>query len=140
MGDQSLCLGFRALFQSALQAYKKTTGISLVEHPLTLQLQNCRSVESIIALLQNQIRASSDFVETDRLKESVTSIISILFGFSATAAFDWVLDLVPQKVLMACSTFLTLLSRHSPLKMQYSLVSQSYLPYVPNFIYDVRAL
>ena len=71
-----------------------TTSISLAEHPLTLQLQNCRSGESVITLLQDQIRASSDFVETDRLKRSVTSIISILPSLSATAAFDWALDLV----------------------------------------------
>ena len=131
MGDQSSCVSSRALFQSALEAYKKTTGISLVEHPLTLQLQNCRSVESAIALLQNQIRVSSDFGENERLKGSVTSIISILSGLSATAALDWGLVLVRQKVLMVCSTIPTVLCRHSHLKMQYSLVSQSYLPYVP---------
>jgi len=47
MGDHYRPTRFRALFAATLQAYTKSTGISLAEHPLTLQLQKCHSVESI---------------------------------------------------------------------------------------------
>lgn len=94
MGDHDGPTRFRALFASTLQAYTKSTGISLAEHPLTLQLQNCHSVESITALLQDQMRTSSDFGENDRLEGSIKSAISILSTLAATAPLDWGIGLV----------------------------------------------
>jgi hypothetical protein len=130
MGDQSRSTHFRTLFESALQAYKEKTGITLIEHPLAVQLQSCRSVESITAVLQDQIRASNDFGGNDRIMKSIKSIISITSTLSATAALDWVNGLVCQKALMTCSTSLTrFLFRHFHLKMRYTLESLSYLRY-----------
>jgi len=45
MADQSLARSarFQVLFESALQAYKKRTGITLAEHPLTVELESCHS-------------------------------------------------------------------------------------------------
>ena len=94
MGDHDRPTRFRALFASTLQAYTKTTGISLAEHPLALQLQNCHSVESITALLQDQMRTSSDFGGNDRLEGSIKSAISILSTLSTTAPLDWAIGLV----------------------------------------------
>jgi hypothetical protein len=45
---------FRALFELALQRYEKQTEISLAKHALAEQLQNCDSVDSVIAVLQEQ--------------------------------------------------------------------------------------
>ena len=95
MGDHYGPTRFCALFVSTLQAYTKSTGVSLAEHPLTLQLQTCQSVESITTLLQDQIvRTSSDFGENDRLEGSIKSTISILSTISATAPPDWAIGLV----------------------------------------------
>ena len=103
MGDQSRSTHFRALFESALQAYEKKTGITLAKHPLTVQLQSCPSVEAITTLLQDQIGASSDSVGNERIMESIQNTISILSTLSATTALDWAIDLVCQKALVSCS-------------------------------------
>jgi len=98
MGDQSESTRFRVLFESALQAYEKQTGIMLAEHPLTLQLKSCRSVGSITTLLQDQIPASGDFGGNDKVMTSIRSTISLLSTLSTTAAFDWAVGMVRQVV------------------------------------------
>ena len=118
MGDQSGSSSFRALFETVLQLYEKETGITLYEHPLAVELQNCRSAESIIALLQNQIRVPYDFGGNNRIVTSIESTVSILSTLSATTAFDWATGLVRQNALMACPTSLTFFGRHSHLKTQ----------------------
>jgi hypothetical protein len=129
MGDQSGSTRFRVLFESALQAYEKQTGITLAEHPLTLQLQSCRSIGSITTLLQDQIPGSSDSGGNDRVMTSIKSTISLLSTLSTTTAFDWAIGMVRQ--VLTCSTSLTFFCRHSPLKMRFTLASLSYLLYVP---------
>jgi hypothetical protein len=129
MGDQSGSTCFRVLFESALQAYEKQTGITLAEHSLTLQLQSCRSIGAITTLLQDQIPVSSDFGGSDRVITSIKSTISLLSTLSTTAAFDWAVGMVRQ--VPTCSTFLTVFCRHSHLKMRFTLASLSYLLYVP---------
>ena len=130
MSEQSKFVRFQATFESSLKTYKKKTSISLTEHPLTLQLQSSPSDESISSLLQSQIRASFNFEGNDRIKISIKSIISILSSLSTSAALDWSIGLVRQKVLMTCSTFLTVCVRNYHLEMQYTLPLRSYLLYV----------
>ena len=81
-----------------MQEYTKITGISLAEHPLTLRLQDCHSVESIATILQDQIRTSDNFGENDRLEGSIKSATSILSALSATAPLDWSIGLVRWRV------------------------------------------
>src|ERR1700730_2682431 len=73
MGDLSGSARFRPLFESALQAYEKETGIALAEHPLAVQLQSCPSAESITTVLQDQANAFSEFGGYCRIMRSVTS-------------------------------------------------------------------
>ena len=94
MGDHHGPTHCGALFASTLQAYTKSTGISLAEHPLTSQLQSCHSIESITVLLQDQLRTSSGFRENDRLERSIKRAISILSTLSAAAPLDWAIGLV----------------------------------------------
>ncbi len=88
MDDRLASTHFRPLFESALRTYAKKTGIILAEHPFSLQLRDCSSVESIIAFLEDQILPSSDFGGNDRIMKSIKGTISILFTLSATAALD----------------------------------------------------
>jgi hypothetical protein len=97
MGDQSRS---RALFDSALRAYKEKTGITLAEHSLATQLQSHTSVESITALIQDQIQAASDFGGTDRILNLIGSTISTLATVFATDAFEWAINMVRPKVLV----------------------------------------
>ncbi len=104
MTDQSGSSPLRELFEAALSDYEKQTSISLKKHPFTKQLQHCYSVESVAALLQNQVRACSEFRGIDRIMESLNRVVSVLYSISAS--FDN-LGLVRQKVLMECSVHLT---------------------------------
>jgi len=97
MGDQPESASFRVLFESALQAYEKTTGISLAEHPLAIQLQSCHSIESMTALVQDQASAFNEFREKDRVTKSVKNTLSILTKLSATASLGDAVGLVCRK-------------------------------------------
>jgi hypothetical protein len=97
MADQSGSTPFRARFESALQAYQQTTGIKLVEHPVTLQIQNLHSVKSIVSILENEARASSDLLGTDRIMNSIESTVSMLFTLSAAASFDDAIGMVRKR-------------------------------------------
>jgi len=107
MANQTGSSRFRALFESAFQAYEKKTGISLAEHPLAVQLQSFDSVESITTLLQNQTQAFREFRGSDRVMKLIKDIASILATLSATASLGDSIGLVRQKSLMASLMVLT---------------------------------
>jgi hypothetical protein len=96
MVDQSGSIRYQALFDSTLRAYEEKTGIALAEHPLAVQLQNCRSVEHITALLQEQMSASSDFRGSASVMELIKSTVSSLSTLSDTATLDWAINRVSQ--------------------------------------------
>ena len=43
---------FQTLSEPALQAYEMKAGVSLAQHPLAINLQNCDSIEAITGLFQ----------------------------------------------------------------------------------------
>jgi len=98
MGDHSGSTRFRVQFESALQAYEKQVGITLAEHPLAVQLQNCHSVEPITTLLKYKALADSDLQGSDTIMKSIESSVSILCTLSATASFGEAIGLVCQHV------------------------------------------
>jgi len=131
MGDQSGSAYFQTLFDSALQAYEKDTGVPLAEHPLAAQLQGCHSVESITTLLQHQTKHFSDFRGKNRIMKLIKSTVPILSTISANPAIGGSIGLVRQNALTGCSTSLTSFCRHSHPQMPYKLGSPSYSLYVP---------
>jgi hypothetical protein len=138
MAEQTGPTRLHALFESALQAYQKTTGITLAEHPLAMQLQSCNSLGSITTVLQDQAQAFSNFRESDRIMKSIKTIVSILTSLSAAVAFADTLDMVRQRAPLACFTSLTgFFYSHSHLPRQYMLGLLSSLVYVPIFRSDV---
>ena len=86
MSDHSGSYSFHALFESALQDYERQTGIPLADHPLAEQLQDCQSVESVTALLREQVRASSEVRGSDKIIKSLEGVVFALSKVSATAA------------------------------------------------------
>ena len=124
MADQSRSARFQALFESALQAYEKKTGITLAKHPLAVQLQSCHSVEDVNAVFQGQAKAFSDFQASGKIMKAIKTTVSILTPISGAAAFADAVGLVRQKVLMRMSYISEpLLSRHcSHPQKQYRLV------------------
>jgi hypothetical protein len=85
MNHQSGSSSFQVLFESALQDYETQTGTPLASHPLAQQFQNCQSVESVTALLQEQAQAFSNFRENDKIFKLLKGVVSGLSKVSATA-------------------------------------------------------
>src|SRR5579863_800319 len=113
MADKSGSAPFQALFESALQAYEKKTGVALAQHPLAVDIQNCQSVDNISTLLQRRAEAFSDFRQKDRMTKAIKNTLSILTPLSDVASLADAVGLVRQEALMTCSTSLTLFRPHS---------------------------
>ena len=103
MGDMSGFTHFQTRFESALQAYHKTTSITLAEHPLAMGLQNCDSVESVTTLLKHETQTLIDLSGSVRIMDLMESIVSILFALSTTTPFGDAMSLVGQNVPIAGS-------------------------------------
>jgi len=93
------------LFEAALQRYEEQTKMPLAKHPLAEQLQNCDSVDSVIAVLQDQARAFSEFRGSDRIMKSLKSIVSALSMLSAAANFGHSIGMVRREASIRCSMF-----------------------------------
>jgi hypothetical protein len=65
----------------------------LAKHPLAEQLQRCDTVESVTAILQEEVRCS-ELRGSDRITRSLNSAVSVLYMLSASVNFD--LDRVCQ--------------------------------------------
>ena len=96
MNDHPGSAWFRLLFKDALQEYENQTDIALAKHPLAEQLQHCDSVESVSAVLEEQVCAYGKFPGSERIINSLNSTVSILYIPSASVN----LGLVRPKVLM----------------------------------------
>jgi len=96
-----------ALFEAALQDYQKNASVTLASHPLAMQLQSRHSVESITTILLGQAQSFREFPGSDRLMESIKSIVSILSRLSTTPSLGDAVGLVCHKALVAYSTALT---------------------------------
>jgi hypothetical protein len=94
MSDQAGSSHLRVLFEAALRDYENQTGVALAKHPLAEQLQDCGTVESVIAVLHEQIQAFSKFREKDKLLKPLQNAVSALCKLSATADFGQAIGLV----------------------------------------------
>ena len=76
---------FATIFESALNLYKDRTGQDLRNHPFAISLENNNSPVVILAIFQRQAQAFDKFrSRNDKLMESLTPIVNILFALSAT--------------------------------------------------------
>ena len=91
MGD-SPSSHFHKLFESALQDYERQTGTKLTEHPLADQLERCKSVESVTAvIIRGQARrAFGGFRRRSdgKVTKSVQRTVSVLYPLSTGAVLD----------------------------------------------------
>ena len=94
MSDQSGPSRLQVLFDAGLQDYEKQTGIVLAEHPLSVQLQNCDSVESVTDVLHEQTQAFSEFRRRDKIMKPLKNAVSVLHKLSATAYLGQAIGLV----------------------------------------------
>jgi hypothetical protein len=101
MANQSESTRFKVRFESALQTYQQTTGLTLAEHPLAVELRSCHSVDSITAILKREARTSNDVLGSHRIKSSIESIVSMLSALSTTASLGDATNLVRREALRA---------------------------------------
>jgi hypothetical protein len=92
--DQSGSSQLQAFFEAALKDYEKQTGIELTKHPLAEQLQDCRSVESVIAVLHEQTQALGESREKDKVMKPLKNAVSFLYKLSSIAEFGRAVGLV----------------------------------------------
>ena len=114
MADQTPSGCLQALFESALQAYERKTGITLAQHPLALKLQSCDSVEDITTLLQGQAKAFNDSRANDKIMKAIKTTVSILTPISDAASLADTVGLVRQGELIPCLTSLTIFVDNIP--------------------------
>ena len=84
----------RVLFDAALEDYKQQTDIELAKHPLAERLQDCNSVESVIATLRKQARDFKKFREKDKILKPLKKVLSILHKLSSASNFAQDIGLV----------------------------------------------
>ena len=89
-GSSRLCM----LFEAALEDYKKQTGIDLVEHPLAQRLQDGNTVESVIAILQEQAQDFKEFRERDKVLKPLKKVLTVLNILPSAANFAQDIGLV----------------------------------------------
>jgi len=98
MSQSSSFSTFHALFNAALQDYKDKTGTSLINHPITEQLETCESVNSITAILQEQARNFREFTENDgKLMKALNSSVDVLCAPSISSALNEAIGLVVRR-------------------------------------------
>ncbi len=112
MADQSPSTRYCALFKAALQDYQKKASVTLASHPLAMQLQSCHSVESTTTVLLDQAQSFHELPGSDRIMESIKSIVSILSRLSTTPSLSDTIGLISHKALVAYSTALTFYYSH----------------------------
>jgi hypothetical protein len=94
MSDQSRPSRLQVLFEAALQDYEKQTGIALARHPVAVQLQECDSVESVIAVLNEQTQAFGKFCGRDKIMKLLRNAVSILHKLSVAPDLGQAVGLV----------------------------------------------
>jgi hypothetical protein len=110
MSQLSSSSSFQALFAAALYDYESRTGISLVNHPLAKQLEECDSLDSIIAILREQAKGFREVRDNGKLMKSVNCSVDVLYILSTSTALGEGVGIVRPK---QSSTFLVL-DRYSP--------------------------
>ena len=100
---------FKDFFDAALQDYGIKTGIKLVDDPLAKKFENCDSVDSITAILQEQTQDFHKFRGDDgKFMKSLKSSVDILFTLSHTVLGGGIGLVHPKPfigVLSSLSTF-----------------------------------
>ena len=112
MTDQPGSINFEAIWDSALQAYEKKTGVALAQHPLAQDLQTSQSIDNITTLLQRRARDFNDFRKNDRIMRAIKTTVSILTPLSEAAFLAEAVGLVCQKSANAVFCIFNVFSRH----------------------------
>lgn len=116
--SQSSSSAFQALFDAALQDYEGKTGISLIDHPFVArEHQECDSVGSIIAILEEQAQNFHEFRAHGKLVDSLKNIIDVLSSPFISTGFDQGTDLVVRPIFVGIAILLAVYLSSSDLSV-----------------------
>jgi len=77
------------LFDAALQSYANQTGTTLADHPLAVKFQECRSVNSVMKLLQEHARTLTEFRgDNGKVMKSLKRVVHILYALSTSTTLN----------------------------------------------------
>jgi len=90
---------FQDVFNGALGEFTDHTGKDLTTHPLTSELENCRSADDVLRVLREQAKAFREFREGNKklmkiLDPTVNVICSLSLAFGDTIGLVGGLQLV----------------------------------------------
>ena len=96
--SQASSSSFQDLFNAALQDYENQTGTKLVDDPLAKKFENCDSVDSITAILEEQAQIFHKFRGDDgKIMKSLKSSVGVLYTLSNTGVLGGSVGLVRPK-------------------------------------------
>jgi hypothetical protein len=75
---------FQAIFNAAVEAYKRKTKEDIASHLLADELKPCNSPKDILAVLQQRVLEFDKSQSTDQRLKWLTPTINVLYAFSAT--------------------------------------------------------
>ena len=104
--SESSSISFKSLFDSALQEYRNQTKIDLAEHPLAKKLETCQSVDSIVAILQEQTLIFGGFKDDGKIMRFLGPIVDVLYTLSNNTVLGHVVGLIVHTkslILVLCS-------------------------------------
>ena len=99
--SQSSTSSFQDLFNAALNDYENQTGTKLVEHPLARKIEACDSVDSIIAIFQEQAQIFRKFKDDGKMMKSIKSSVGVLYTLSNSTLLGEGVSLVRLKSVIA---------------------------------------
>ena len=73
---------YQAIFDNALETYKRKTGNDLVSDPLLRRLESCNSPDTVIDVLRGHVPTFDQ--SASRLTSWVKPTINVLYTFSST--------------------------------------------------------
>jgi hypothetical protein len=113
---------FQSVFNAALDEYAKHTGNDLVDHPLSIKIESCRSPGDVLVVLQEQAKVFREFREGNKkLMKVIEPTVNVLYSLSAV--FSDNIGLVRPERLVADECRLTTRShRHFHQHQQFSAV------------------
>ena len=78
------CSNYQAIFDGALEGYKKKTGKDLTKHPLLHRLETCNSPDAVLTILQTQILEPGQSQSSrNRLTMWLGPTVNVLNAFSS---------------------------------------------------------
>ena len=108
MSQTHTASNYQAIFDSALEAYKKKTKKDLRSHPLLSKLQTCNSPDAILALLRDQMLPidSSRHTSSDdhKLIKWLNPTVHVLYTFSEAIGAG--INLVRKRLFKVCQFLL----------------------------------